>query len=511
MKASKMCVDMHAKIRALSCDRAYATAAFADSSKTDSEPIVTPWEVQGIVDYDKLIDKFGCSKIDTALIDKIKEATKIDPHVLIRRGLVFSHRDLDKILDNFEKGFYLYTGRGPSSSAMHLGHLVPFSFTQYLQYAFDVPLVIQITDDEKYLFKSGIDHAHMDRIAVENIKDIIAIGFDPKKTFIFRNYEYLGRMYRVVSKIQKSITASQARNCFGFKMEDNIGMWSFPAIQAAPCFAEAFPVVFPAGKMPSTRKSENEGEESANSKPSIFQRILRFFFPQTPKEEKTAPLIAENVQKNDKAENSENSAKREKSTKTDKSAKNGSKPHNIPCLIPCAIDQDPYFRLTRDIAPRLGYLKPSLIHSVFLPSLTGPETKMSGSAEGSCIYLTDTDAQIKKKVNRFAFSGGGQTLLEHLELGGNSEIDVPLQWLRFFMPWDFDVDTIPGCTADKWDDGADAWEKLRWAYETGRITSATVKAVLIGVLQAVVERHRKERANVTDAMVREFMRERSIL
>ena len=36
------------------------------------------------------------------------------------------------ILDAIEakKKFYLYTGRGPSSEAMHLGHLIPFIFTK---------------------------------------------------------------------------------------------------------------------------------------------------------------------------------------------------------------------------------------------------------------------------------------------------------------------------------------------------------------------------------------------
>jgi tryptophanyl-tRNA synthetase len=50
-------------------------------------------------------------------------------------------------LDDFEKEkpFYLYTGRGPSSESMHLGHLIPFLFTKYLQDAFGVPLVIQLT------------------------------------------------------------------------------------------------------------------------------------------------------------------------------------------------------------------------------------------------------------------------------------------------------------------------------------------------------------------------------
>lgn len=41
----------------------------------------------------------------------------------------------------------------------------------------------------------------------------------------------------------------------------------------------------------------------------------------------------------------------------------------LPCLIPCAIDQDPYFRMTRDVAPKLGFQKPALLHSVFFPAL----------------------------------------------------------------------------------------------------------------------------------------------
>ena len=38
------------------------------------------------------------------------------------------------ILDVYEKKqpFYLYTGRGPSSEAMHMGHLIPFIFTKYI-------------------------------------------------------------------------------------------------------------------------------------------------------------------------------------------------------------------------------------------------------------------------------------------------------------------------------------------------------------------------------------------
>lgn len=70
----------------------------------------------------------------------------------------------------------------------------------------------------------------------------------------------------------------------------------------------------------------------------------------------------------------------------------------VHCLIPCAIDQDPYFRMTRDVAPRLGFPKPALIHSTFFPALQGAKTKMSASDTNSAVFLTDTPKQIKTKV-----------------------------------------------------------------------------------------------------------------
>lgn len=62
---------------------------------------------------------------------------------------------------------------------------------RWLQDVFNVPLVIQMTDDEKYLWKDlTLDQAH--GYAVENAKDIIACGFDINKTFIFSDLDYMG-------------------------------------------------------------------------------------------------------------------------------------------------------------------------------------------------------------------------------------------------------------------------------------------------------------------------------
>lgn len=48
-----------------------------------------------------------------------------------------------------------------------------------------------MTDDEKSLWK-GIEIEEALRLTHENAKDIIAMGFDPAKTFIFSSLTYMG-------------------------------------------------------------------------------------------------------------------------------------------------------------------------------------------------------------------------------------------------------------------------------------------------------------------------------
>ncbi|CAI9623899.1 unnamed protein product [Staurois parvus] len=139
---------------------------------------------------------------------------------------------MHQILDSVEKGkpFYLYTGRGPSSGSMHVGHLVPFIFTKWLQEVFDVPLVVQMTDDEKYLWKDlTIEETY--QYTLENARDIIACGFDVNKTFIFSDLEYMGSsrgFYKNVVQVQKHVTFNQVKGIFGFTDSDCIGKISFP-------------------------------------------------------------------------------------------------------------------------------------------------------------------------------------------------------------------------------------------------------------------------------------------
>ena len=164
----------------------------------------------------------------------------------------------------------------------------------------------------------------------------------------------------------------------------------------------------------------------------------------------------------------------------------------MPCLIPCGIDQDPYFRLTRDVAPRMKLHKPALIHNKFFPALQGSQTKMSASNPNTAIYVTDTAKQIEKKINKHAFSGGQETLELQRKLGANLEIDIPYQWLRFFL-------------MDK-----ERLNEIGTKYENGQMLTGEVKTELITVLQKLVGDHQANRSKISDQDVTNFMQVREL-
>ena len=145
--------------------------AEVDKKTEKLEQVVTPWEVSSVgkIDYMKLVNQFGTELLTQDILERFKRITGKDLHPWLKRGIFFTHRGFDKWLDAYENGepIFLYTGRGPSSDAMHLGHLIPFMFTKWLQDVFDCPLVIQISDEEKAAFKK-IDFNILYKMGFEN-------------------------------------------------------------------------------------------------------------------------------------------------------------------------------------------------------------------------------------------------------------------------------------------------------------------------------------------------------
>jgi tryptophanyl-tRNA synthetase len=113
---------------------------------------------------------------------------------------------------------------------------VPWIFTKWLQDKFDAELYFQLTDDEKFLIKKDLSLNEVIGFTYDNILDVIACGFDQKKTFIFSNLEYAKTQYKIAIQVAKHITFSTAKAAFGFKDSSNIGIIFFPAMQATPCF-----------------------------------------------------------------------------------------------------------------------------------------------------------------------------------------------------------------------------------------------------------------------------------
>jgi len=353
---------------------------------------VTPWEVSGDINYNKLIKEFGV----TLISDKIKKKLQ-NAHPLLRRGFYFSHRDFDKWLDNYNKKLKIsiITGRGPSEK-MHIGHLVPFLVAKSLQDEFNCNVYLPISDDEKFYVKENLSFDNAISYSVDNILDLIALGFKQKNTFIFEDFIYT-KMYKYAAMIAKRITYSTAKATFGLNNESNIG-WSFyPAMQAAH-------ILFP---------QFNEGRHLS--------------------------------------------------------------------LVPIGIDQDPFIRLTRDVAVHkdFNFEKPAAIHAKFIPSLHG-NPKMSSSKEGS-IYLSDSAKDVESKISKYAFSGGGATIKEHKEKGGNPDIDVSYQYLKmFFEPDDNKL------------------MKIYNDYKSGRLLTSELKQILIDKINKFLKEHQNKREKAKD-------------
>ncbi|MHA2302667.1 MAG: tryptophan--tRNA ligase [Candidatus Thorarchaeota archaeon] len=362
----------------------------------EEDMVVTPWEVRGKIDYDRLIKEFGTERITPEIKKRIYKITK-DKHVMLERDYFFSHRDLKWILDEYDKKnkFTLYTGRGPSGHT-HIGHLPTWMFTKWMQDRFDTRLYFQMTNDEKFVFEPQLSLDDVRRFTYENTLDLLALGFEPEDTFIIQDIEHIERMYEIAVQVAKKVTFSSAKAVFGFDNSMNIGGIWFPAMQAVPAFIHSW----------------------------VYGK-------------------------------------------------------KTPCVIPCAIDQDPYWRVTRDVAERIGYYKPASIQNRFIPGLK-EGGKMSASDPMSTIFTTDTIKMAKKKVMN-AFTGGRATVQEQRKLGANPDICSVFKYYEFmFMPDDKDL--------------ADIEQKCRG----GEMLCGECKQILAPMMMEFLEKHQATREEVKD-------------
>lgn len=353
---------------------------------------VTPWEVKGNIDYDKLIKEFGLQPFDS-----LPEG--FDKFLLFRRGIIFAHRDFGKIVSCVEnkKPFVMMTGLMPSGK-MHLGHKMVVDEILYYQ-ELGAKIYLAVADIEAYNSRNP-DLKELRKCAIEEyLTNYVALGLDLKKTdFYFQT---------------KRSNDGKKSNSY----------YSLAGLLARHATFNEFKAVY--------------GEISPGKMYAALLQASDMLHPQLPEFEG----------------------------------------EQIPTIIPVGSDQDPHLRLARDLSQRIKEFKFTQLSSTyhkFMPGLGGG--KMSSSDPLSFVALTDLPEEAEKKIKKYAFSGGQPTVEEHRKKGGNPEVDVSYQMLKYGLePDDFKL------------------QKISDDYKSGKLLSGELKQIAAEKISSFLKQHQQKR------------------
>ncbi len=352
---------------------------------------ITPWEVKGEIDYNKLVKDFGV----TPMGELPGIFTK---NHLFRRKIVFAHRDIQRIILAIKekKPFVMMTGLIPSGR-FHIGHMLVAQQMIFYQ-SLGAKIYIAVADLEAYNARSmSLEESRINAL-YEYILNYIALGLDPKKADIYfqssrsTDGKKSNAYYRLQNLLAKHATFNE-----------------FKAVYGAITPGKMISALLQASDMLHPQLSEFEGV--------------------------------------------------------------------LPVIVPVGIDQDPHIRLARDISQRiksLKFIQLSSTYHLFAPGLSGG--KMSSSDPNSYIALTDSKEEVERKIKKYAFSGGKDTLEEHRKKGGNPDIDVSFQYLRMFFEPD-----------DK------KLEKIYNDYKSGKMLTSELKQITIEKINSFLKIHQKKR------------------
>ncbi|WP_121821151.1 tryptophan--tRNA ligase [Halostella salina] len=200
----------------------------ADDSPSENAPPavagVRPRAV-GDEDYDRVIDEFGATPLAR------EQVARFPDHPLVRRGVFYAGRDLDPFLTAAERGdpHSIVTGVGPSGP-LHLGHVFPLYFAKSVQERTGAHVYVPVSDDEK-LFTRDLTADEIEGYLRENLRDLLAVGFDPERTRILIDTADADALYPQAARFAAEITQSTVAATYGEPR--NAGESFYPAMQAA--------------------------------------------------------------------------------------------------------------------------------------------------------------------------------------------------------------------------------------------------------------------------------------
>jgi tryptophanyl-tRNA synthetase len=150
----------------------------ADASGSD-DVVLDPWGSATVSDYRKLFEQFGIEEFDR-LLSEVP-----DPHYLMRRGVIFGHRDYRPVARAMREGdpFAALSGFMPTGDP-HIGHKLVFDELIWHQERGGDTYGL-VADLEAHAAR-GLTWAEIDEHARDYVVSLLALGFDSEDGTLYR-------------------------------------------------------------------------------------------------------------------------------------------------------------------------------------------------------------------------------------------------------------------------------------------------------------------------------------
>ena len=370
--------------------------------------IIDPWSSATYQDYARLRDEFGIEEFDDSLWKDLPK-----PHKLLRRGIVFGHRDFQLIKDSIQnnKPWAILTGLMPSGK-MHLGHKMVIDEVIYYQ-SLGADIFIAVADLESYGTR-GYSLEETKKLALdEYILNYIALGLKPEKCRIY--YQSKNQDVKDLTfLLGKKVNWSQMVATYGFDGSTNMTHIMSPLIQTGDIlhvqlekYGGVKPVLVPVGvdQDPHIRLSRDIAQshrifnvtKTKDGRIGVFVKI----------EDNIIKLL-------DKAEITLKKLQFQKLKRITEYKAIYIEDANENDIQKIDIE---FARIEPSLGG-YGFIQPSSTYHRFMTGLTGE--KMSSSKPESAIFLTDTPKEADKKIKQ-AKTGGAITLEQQKKEGGKPD------------------------------------------------------------------------------------------
>ena len=434
---------------------------------------IDPWASKGIKNYDEICEKFGLEKID--------HTTLPEPTHLHRRGIIFAHRDLDSILNARKAGkpFGVLSGLMPSGQ-MHLGHKMVIDQARWFQ-DLGGDVTIAVADLEAHATR-GLSLEKCRKYAVEEyISNYAGMGLNPDKTSIYFQSER-AIVQKMGFTLGTKTNLSEMEAIYGFSGKTSLAHVQSPLVQAGDIvhpqleeYGGLRPIVVPVGMDQDPHIRLTRGMVSKTNWFNVNKNKLGNL------------TIGLSIQDNNQdimgMRNNGGVDKTQRKIVIDKAISainkagynqiNSNPKHGTIDIKDATAEnyseiQYELLSLERQLGG-MGLMQPSSTYHQFAVGMTGG--KMSSSMPETTIFLNDSMKTIEKKI-KSSFSGGQPTVEEHRKKGGNPDIDVAYQYLRYFF-----------------EENDNELEKIREEYVSGKLLTGEIKSICVEKAESWMKEH----------------------